>query len=340
MRRRQFIAAAAIGLPAAGGLLRAPALAGTAPRAGAIETTSQAMDATAFHAARRFATTASGRIAFVERGSGPAALFLHGFPLNGFQWRGAIARLSRWRRCIAPDFLGLGHTRVADGQDLSPAQQAAMLVQLLDALGIAAADVVASDSGGAVAQLLLVRHPRRVRSLLLSNCDTEIDCPPPALAPVIELSKQHRWVDEWLVPWRADPALARSATGIGGMCYADPAHPTDEAVETYFAPLTGSPRGKAQAEAYAIALERNALAGIEGDLARSTVPVRIVWGTDDGIFSAESPDYLDRTFGNSHGVRRLAGSKLFWPEERPDVIAEEALRLWNAPTTRAGGVGR
>jgi hypothetical protein len=38
--------------------------------------------------------------------------------------------------------------------------------------------------------------------------------------------------------------------------------------------------------------------------------------------------YLHATFGNSRGVRRLEGSKLFFPEEQPDVIAEEARRLW------------
>ena len=58
------------------------------------------------------------------------------------------------------------------------------------------------------------------------------------------------------------------------------------------------------------------------------MPVRILWGTGDTIFSPGSAGYLDRTFGNSRGVRRISGAKLFWPEERPDIIAEEALRLW------------
>src|SRR5262245_11476004 len=48
------------------------------------------LDAAAWSAARRFADTPFGKIAYVERGSGDAALFLHGFPLNGFQWRGAL----------------------------------------------------------------------------------------------------------------------------------------------------------------------------------------------------------------------------------------------------------
>jgi hypothetical protein len=37
---------------------------------------------------------------------------------------------------------------------------------------------------------------------------------------------------------------------------------------------------------------------------------------------------LEQAFGNGRGVRRLDGYKLFWPEERPDVVVEEALRLW------------
>ena len=330
MTRRRFLALSAgtLAVACAGGL------AGCArwPRAGAV---SAPMDAAGFHAARRYTRTAFGRIAHVERGSGPAALFLHGFPLNGFQWRGALDRLAPYRRCIAPDFLGMGYTEVADRQSCAPDAQVAMLVALLDALQVERADVVANDSGGAVAQLLVAHHPERVRSLLLTNCDTEEDSPPPALLPVIALARQGRFVDEWLGRWRDDHALARSAAGIGGMCYADPAHPTDEAIETYFAPLLASRRSRDFAHVYAIAQEKNALAGIGPALARSRVPVRIVWGSADTIFSAENPGFLDRAFGRSLGVRQLQGSKLFWPEERPDVIAEEARRLWAAQGDQA-----
>src|SRR4051812_37213689 len=69
-----------------------------------------------FAASRRYAETCFGRIVYVERGKGKAALFLHGFPLNSFQWRGALELLSGTRRCIAPDFMALGYTEVAPGQ--------------------------------------------------------------------------------------------------------------------------------------------------------------------------------------------------------------------------------
>lgn len=282
----------------------------------------------AFAARRRYAKTPFGQIAFIDDGDGPVALFLHGFPLDSFQWRGAIARLRGHRRCIAPDFMGLGHTEVAEGQSLAPAAQAAMLIALLDRLAVRDADLIANDSGGAVAQILLARHPSRVRTLLLTNCDTEHDSPPPALLPVIELARAGRFVDEMLGPQLADKAVVRSRHGIATQCYADAEHPTDEAVDCYFGPLLSAPHRKALGNAYAVALERNPLLGIEKDLRRSAVPARIVWGMADPIFSAASPDYLDRTFGASRGVRRLEGRKLFFPEEVPDVIASEALALW------------
>lgn len=288
-----------------------------------------ALDLAAFNAARRYAETRFGRIAYVERGSGPTALFLHGFPLNGFQWRGAIERLAPYRRCVAPDFLAMGYTEVAEGQSVAPDAQTEMLVDFMDRLALESVDLIANDSGGAVAQLLVARHPARVRSLLLTNCDAENDSPPPALLPVIEMAHAGKFVDSWLAPWLADKALARSAQGIGGMCYADPAHPTDEAIDCYFGPLVSTPARKALVHQYAIALEKNPLEGIGPLLRQSQLPTRILWGTGDTIFSAASPDYLDRAFGNSRGVRRLPGRKLFWPEELPEVVAEEAQRLWS-----------
>jgi len=285
-----------------------------------------ARDALAWKAARRFVTTSMGSVALVQRGRGPqAALFLHGLPLNSFQWRGALARLAPHRRCIAPDFLGLGHSVPAPGASLDPEGQVAMLAELLDQLGVDQVDVVASDSGGAVAQLLLVLHPERVRSLLLANCDTEIDSPPPAMLPVIELAKQGKFAQEWLAPWLADKDKARGADALGGACYARPAALADEVFDAYLRPLVDHPQ---RLHAYIAALERNALYGIKPALQASTAPVRVLWGMADTIFLPRGADYLEQAFGNGKGVRRIEGAKLFWPEERPQLLAQEALALW------------
>jgi len=327
--RRKFLGLAGAAL-AGGALGAAVARASGSAAAGVPADVADAFDAVAYANARSFAALRCGRVAYVERGRGRAALFLHGFPLNSFQWRGALERLGAHRRCIAPDFLGLGASTPSPGQSLAPGAQAEMLIELLDSLGVDAADVVASDSGGAVAQLLVVRHPERVRSLLLTNCDTEVESPPAAMRPVIELAKQGKFADTWLAPWLADPALARSVQGIGGLCYADPAHPTDTALSMYFKPLLASAQRKAWLHEYAVALEQNALAGIGPALAASRIPARIVWGMDDTIFSAAGADYLERTLAKSHGVRRLANARLFWPEELPDILAAQARILWES----------
>jgi haloalkane dehalogenase len=334
MQRRDFLHIATVSL-AAGATNATSRTARATPRI----LVSKPTDAAAFHAERHMAGTRFGDIAYVERGRGDAALFLHGFPLNGFQWRGAIDRLSAYRRCVAPDFMGLGYTRVGEGQSVTPDAQVAMLVALLDALSIRRVDLVANDSGGAVAQLFAVRHRERVRTLLLTNCDTEPDSPPPAMKPVLDMARAGTFADAWLAKWVADKRLARSEQGIGGMTYTYRAHPSDEAVDYYLGPLVGSQARKALLHAYALGLDPNPLAGIEHALKRCDVPARIVWGTGDDIFRLGSAAYLDRTLPKSRGVRYVDDAKLFWPEEFPDIIAEEARALWAVPPLPLAGEG-
>lgn len=309
----------------AGGLSATTAVANTAVRTDA---SADAIAARRHDREQRFMPTRFGRIAYVDRGRGPAALFLHGFPLSSFQWRGAIDRLSGLRRCLAPDLLGLGRTEPAAGQGVGPADQAAMVADFLDRLGAERVDIVANDSGGAVAQLFAAGFPARVRSLLLTNCDVETDSPPPALTPVLEMARQGTYPDQWLVPWLRDKALARSPEGLGGMCFSNPAHPTDAALEQYLGPLVATPARKALTNRYALALAPNPLLGVEARLRTMRAPVRIVWGMDDTIFSRSSPDYLRQVLPNVDRVLGVLAAKLFFPEEFPDIIAREARGLW------------
>ncbi len=284
-------------------------------------------DVERYRHARRFVDLPYGRIAYVERGAGKAALFLHGAPLNGFQWRGALDRLAPYRRCIAPDFMGLGYSRVPGDQSVAPAAQVAMLAALMDALGVGQADIVASDSGGAVAQMFLVRFPARVRSLLLTNCDTEPNSPPPPIQPVLDMARAGTLADD-TARWLTDGNLARAT--FGAAVYHDPALLTDGIIDYYVAPLVSTPLRRRQYHAFHNAPAPNPLAGIEAALTRSMVPVRMVWGAGDNIFPVADAVYLDRIFPRSQGIRRVPKGKLFFQEEFPDVIAEEALHLWGA----------
>jgi haloalkane dehalogenase len=278
--------------------------------------------------ARRLAALPCGRVAFVDHGAGPAALFIHGFPLSSFQWRHAIERLSPFRRCLAPDLLGLGETEVAPGQAITPTDQARMLAALLDHLGVQQVDLVANDSGSAIAQLFAVDNPGRVRTLLLTNGDSEPDCPPAPLRPVLQLAREGRLADEVFVRWATDPATARAPTGFGGLCYQHPEFLTNESIRIYLGPLVATAERKALLNAYAAGLASNVLAGLGPRLARLHVPTRIVWGMADGIFDSRMADYLDRLFPQSRGIRRVTQGKLFWPEEYPNILEAELLPLW------------
>jgi hypothetical protein len=85
---------------------------------------------------------------------------------------------------------------------------------------------------------------------------------------------------------------------------------------------------KAQFNRYAVSFEPNPLVAIEPALQRCLTPTRIVWGTADSTFDVSWAEWLDRTLPQSRGVRRIERAKLFFPEEMPDIIAEEALTLW------------
>jgi len=286
------------------------------------------IDSAWYQRSRKFADLRMSRVAYVEHGRGPAALFVHGYPLNGYQWRGALERLHKHRRCIAPDVMGMGFTQTPEGQLISPITQADMLAALLDSLKEDAVDLVANDSGGLVSQLFLAKYPQRVRSLLLTNCDVDENSPPPQFMPFIEVAKKGAFVDQLLVPQLNDKALARSAKGVGGLAYTYPEKLEDETIEMYFRPLAESPLKKAQVSEYAVSMGTNLLVAVREDLKQWKGPARMVWGLKDALFGVQWAEWLDKTLSGSRGVRRLEAANLFFPEEMPEVIAEEAANLW------------
>src|SRR5215207_7534621 len=110
-----------------------------------------------FSEKKRFVRVGKADVAYYE-GNGEPLLLLHGCPFSSFIWRKVIPRLSSHYRCLAPDLLGLGDTETPEGADWSLRAQAAMVVGLLDALGVQRAHVVGHDHGGAVAQLLAAEY--------------------------------------------------------------------------------------------------------------------------------------------------------------------------------------
>ena len=132
--------------------------------------------------------TASGRISYVEQGTGPVALFVHGVLLNGHLWRHQLGELSDIRRTIAVDLLAHGDTEITADQDVSVTANAKMLSEFLDALHIDQVDLVGNDSGGGIAQIFAALNPERVRTLTLTDCDTHDNWPPEAFKPFLAMA--------------------------------------------------------------------------------------------------------------------------------------------------------
>jgi pimeloyl-ACP methyl ester carboxylesterase len=143
-------------------------------------------------ASQRSVQTASGRISYLEQGTGPVALFVHGVLLNGYLWRHQLADLSDLRRCIAVDLLAHGDTEIASDQQVSVTDNAKMLQEFLDALHIDQVDLVGNDSGGGIAQIFAASHPERVRSLTLTDCDAHDNWPPEAFKPFLAMAGRRR----------------------------------------------------------------------------------------------------------------------------------------------------
>jgi pimeloyl-ACP methyl ester carboxylesterase len=227
--------------------------------------------------------------------------------------------------------MGLGYTEPVEGQIITPETQVQMLAMFFDSLQIDAVDLVANDSGGLLSQLFVARYPHRVRTLLLTNCDVDRDSPPALFVPLIDLADKTMLIDEFFAPQIADKQRARSSNGLGS-AYSFPDRLTDETIEIYLRPLVDNPRRSAQLQQYTSALRTNPLMTIHENLRRWNGPARIVWGMSDPFFSKESANWLDQTLPGSRGVRRIPNANLFFPEEMPDIIAEEAIALWTAPS--------
>ena len=82
-------------------------------------------------------------------------------------WRLVMPELAKRSRVIAPDMVGFGFTDRPAGQKYDMDVWVEQVVGLLDALGIERADLVGNSFGGALALALTIRHPQRVRRLVL-----------------------------------------------------------------------------------------------------------------------------------------------------------------------------
>ena len=251
------------------------------------------MSGAEFFAGRREVKTLSGTIGYVEQGSGPVALFVHGVMINGYLWRHQLALLADVRRCIALDLMAHGNTQIAANQDVSVTANAHMLAQFLDALKIDQVDLVGNDSGGGICQIFAAMNPARVRSLALTDCDAHDNWPPDAFKGFVDMVGAGGLAGT-LEAMLADKSVYRSPQALG-LAYERPGEVSDDTIETYLRPHTRSAQRTHDLERFVNAFDCRHTVGIESALNSLRVPTLIAWGKDDIFFDLKWSHWLKKT---------------------------------------------
>jgi len=103
---------------------------------------------------------------YIERGSGPPLVLVHGLMVTGEMFEPMLDDLSARHRVIVPDLRGHGRSRGLP-PPYTVSQLASDLAGLLDHLGIPSAPMLGYSQGGAVAQQFALDYPQRCEKLIL-----------------------------------------------------------------------------------------------------------------------------------------------------------------------------
>ena len=272
--------------------------------------------------------TRSGPASYIDTGGpGRVALFVHGVGTSSYLWRHVIGQLDGQRRCVAFDLPLHGQTPAAADQDFSLPALARFVADFCDALELTDVDLVANDTGGAVAQVFAAGHPERLHTLTLTNCEAHDNLPPKALLPAVLLARMGLFarLGRWLAH---DIPRARKRVYGGG--YQDVANLPEDVVRAWVEPLLGTAESARQYQRLFTSLHTRDLLAIEPALGRLQVPTLIVWGTGDNVFRRKWAYWLRDTIPGAADVIEMDGARLFFPDERATELTAALRRHWDA----------
>lgn len=272
---------------------------------------------------QKLATVSAGPVAYRETGDGPPVVFLHGVGANGDLWRDVAPPLGARYRCICPDFpLGSHAHPLRRDADLSLPGLARIAADFIEELSLDDVTIVANDTGGAVAQALVGRHPERIGRLVLTSCDAFEKFPPTPQKYLLLTARSKALM--WLVTWTVQfTFFQRLPTAYG--------YATGEALDPSIM------------RSYTWHMHHNA--GVRRDLRRmlAAVDTRFMFEASEGLQAFDKPALViwgedDRLFPREHGERLaellpqgsfelIPGSRTFVPEMQPAALASRILEF-------------
>lgn len=259
-----------------------------------------------------------GTIPYRDTGRGPPIVFVHGLLVDGLLWRNVTPELDREYRCIVPDWpLGAHRRPLAHSADRSPRGMAHLIADFLDELELERVTLVANDTGGAIAQLLVTERPARIGRLVLTPCDCYENFLPPAFRPLQWAARVPGALTAFAQPMRL-AAVRRSPLGFGLLTK----RPIpDEITRGWLRPALES-----------AAIRRDAIGLLRGIDKRDTLAAAqklrgfdgltlIAWAREDLVFKLRYAERLARDIPGSR-LELIEDSRSFVPEDQPQRLAE------------------
>jgi pimeloyl-ACP methyl ester carboxylesterase len=259
-----------------------------------------------------------GKIRYRDTGQGQPLVFVHGLLVDGLLWRKVTPLLEGEFRCIVPDWpLGSHRTALTPSADRSPRGMAHLIADFLEAMELEEVTLVANDTGGAIAQLLVTERPDRVGRLVLTPCDCYENFLPPDFRPLQWAARVPGALTAFAQPMRL-AAVRRSRLGFGLLTK----RPIpDEITWGWLEPSLGNP-----------AIRRDVIGLLRGIDKRDTLaaaqklrgfdrPTLLAWAREDVVFKLRFAERLAGDIPNSR-LELIDDSRSFVPEDQPERLAE------------------
>ncbi|MFL5845961.1 MAG: alpha/beta fold hydrolase [Solirubrobacteraceae bacterium] len=262
----------------------------------------------------------TGTIRYRDEGpaDGPVLVFVHGFLVDGTLWRKVTPLLTPWARCITPDWPMGSHVLPMDpGADLSPHGVAGLIAEFLEALDLDEVTIVGNDSGGALSQVLVTEHPKRVGRLVLTPCDAFENFPPKLFRPMVKAARGPKSVLTLLAGMKA-PAMRRAPFAFGWLSkHGIP----DEVTEAWVTPALQDAAIRRDVAKVLQGLDPAVTLAAADKLGGFDKPALLVWAAEDKFFPLEHAERLAALLPDAR-VEIVEDSWSFVSEDQPQRLAD------------------
>jgi pimeloyl-ACP methyl ester carboxylesterase len=259
----------------------------------------------------------AGTVRYRERGSGPTLLFVHGLLVNAALWRKVVPELAPDFRCIAPDWpLGSHEVPLAEGADRTPGGVARLIADFMAALDLEDVTLVGNDTGGALCQLVVTRHPERVGRLVLTPCDAFDNFPPRMFRYLVTAAKAPGGLSLLTQSMRV---RANRNTPIAFGWLTKRRLP-DAVSDHYVDRVIHDPRIREDVRAFLVGVDPADTAAAAEKLRDFSRPVLLAWAPDDRFFPFAHAERLAELLPDAR-LDCIEDSRTFVSEDQPSRLA-------------------